>query len=151
MEMVAPSGPVYQAGTLSGNPLAMAAGLATLRALDEPVYEVLERRSARLAQGIIDAAQRYHLPLTINRVGSMLTLFWTKGPVINFLTAKSQDVKRFVRFHALLLERGIYAPSSAFEAWFVSLAHDEAIIEETIEKIADALHVLSRETNHEEA
>jgi len=151
MEMVAPSGPVYQAGTLSGNPLAMAAGLATLRELDEPVYDVLESRAARLAQGILDAAQTYDLPLTLNRVGSMFTLFWTKGPVTDFSSAKKQNVERFVRFHALLLERGIYAPSSAFEAWFVSLAHDEAIIEETIEKIADAMRVLSREADHQEA
>lgn len=150
MEMVAPSGPVYQAGTLSGNPLAMAAGLATLRELDEPVYDVLESRAARLAQGILDAAQTYDLPLTLNRVGSMFTLFWTKGPVTDFSSAKKQNVERFVRFHALLLERGIYAPSSAFEAWFVSLAHDGAIIEETIEKIADAMSILSREAANED-
>ncbi|MBE3593909.1 MAG: glutamate-1-semialdehyde 2,1-aminomutase [Candidatus Carbobacillus altaicus] len=145
MEMVAPSGPVYQAGTLSGNPLAMAAGLATLRALDEAAYETLEERAARLEQGILEAAHQTSLPLTVNRVGSMLTLFWTEGPVVDFASAKTQDVNLFVRFHALLLERGIYAPSSAFEAWFVSLAHDQVIIEETIEKITDAMGVLADE------
>ncbi|PTQ57758.1 MAG: Glutamate-1-semialdehyde aminotransferase [Candidatus Carbobacillus altaicus] len=75
----------------------------------------------------------------------MLTLFWTEGPVVDFASAKTQDVNLFVRFHALLLERGIYAPSSAFEAWFVSLAHDQVIIEETIEKITDAMGVLAGE------
>jgi glutamate-1-semialdehyde 2,1-aminomutase len=134
MELVAPLGPVYQAGTLSGNPLAMAAGLATVRLLREPgVYERLEALSARLAEGLTQAACRAGVPYVANRVGSMLTGFFAPDPVVDYVSAKRSDAQRYARFFHALLERGVYVAPSQFEAGFVSLAHTEADIEATIE------------------
>ncbi|WP_038037383.1 glutamate-1-semialdehyde 2,1-aminomutase [Thermorudis peleae] len=134
MSLVAPSGPVYQAGTLSGNPLAMAAGLATLRLLQEPgLYERLDTLSQRLAEGLRAAAAAASLPITVNQIGSMLTVFFTPGPVVDEASAKRSDTAAFARFHRIMLESGIMLPPSQFEAWFVSLAHTEADIERTIE------------------
>jgi glutamate-1-semialdehyde 2,1-aminomutase len=124
MAKVAPSGPVYQAGTLSGNPVAVAAGLATLKALKKPgTYEALEEKGAWLARELAESAARQGLPLTINRVGSMLTLFFTPGLVRNLAEAQESDLDRFRRFFAGMLEAGVYLPPSQFEAWFISLAH----------------------------
>ncbi|CAM3509810.1 glutamate-1-semialdehyde 2,1-aminomutase [Hydrogenibacillus schlegelii] len=138
LEQVAPSGPVYQAGTLSGNPLAMHAGLATLRKLDAAAYERLEALSRRLADGLAEAARAEGVPLTLNRVGSMLTPFFADGPVTDFASAKRQNEAAFRAFYHALLAEGVYAPPSAYEAWFVSLAHTEAEIDRTIEAAARA-------------
>ncbi|HXH20924.1 MAG TPA: glutamate-1-semialdehyde 2,1-aminomutase [Dehalococcoidia bacterium] len=140
MEMVAPVGPVYQAGTLSGNPLAMAAGLVTLRRLQAPgFHETLERRTARLAGGLDKEARRAEVPLTVNRVGSMLTPFFTPGPVRDYATAKSADTARFAATFQALLDRGIYWPPSQFEAAFVSAAHTDADIDATVSAFGEAL------------
>ncbi|MFD2369902.1 glutamate-1-semialdehyde 2,1-aminomutase [Brevibacillus sp. GCM10020057] len=134
MLQIAPAGPIYQAGTLSGNPLAMAAGLTTLEELKKPgVYERLEKLSARLAEGLADNAAKLGIPHTLNRVGSMVCLFFTDTPVINYETAKTSDLERFSAYFSHLLDDGIMIPPSQFEGMFVSLAHTEDDIERTIE------------------
>lgn len=134
MQQVAPAGPIYQAGTLSGNPLAMAAGLTTLQELRKPgAYERLEKMSARLAEGLADNAKKLGIPHTLNRVGSMVCLFFTETPVINYETAKTSDLERFSAYFSYLLEEGIMIPPSQFEGMFVSLAHTDEDIERTIE------------------
>lgn len=126
MERLAPVGPVYQAGTLSGNPLAMRAGIETLRLLDaEGVYDRLETTSARLSASLVAAAERAGVPLRLQRVGSMLTAFFSSEPIHDYAAARRCDVPRFARFFHAMLRHGIYLPPSAFEAWFVSLAHGE--------------------------
>jgi glutamate-1-semialdehyde 2,1-aminomutase len=126
MRHVAPLGSVYQAGTLSGNPLAVAAGLATLRRLREPgVYERLEALGARLEVGLVEAARRAGVALTVNRVGSMLTAFFCAGPVTDYASARRADTAAYARFFHGLLERGVFVAPSQFEAAFVSLAHTE--------------------------
>mgnify|MGYP000131161227 CR=1 FL=1 len=140
MRLVAPLGPVYQAGTLSGNPVAMACGVTTLRILrDRNPYDRLEELGARLAEGLQEAAEEAGVPVTVNRVGSMLTLFFTEGPVENFDDANRSDKQRFSRFFWAMLERGVYIPPSQFEAWFVSLAHTEEEIDRTVEAAREAL------------
>ena len=133
MDYIAPLGPVYQAGTLSGNPLAVSAGLAALRRLKSPdSYHQLEARATRLGDGLLQAVREAGVPAEINRCGSMLTLFFTDLPVTDYSTAKRSNTARFGRFHRALLARGVYWPPSQFEAAFVSLAHTEADIEETL-------------------
>jgi len=134
MAQVAPEGPVYQAGTLSGNPLAMAAGLATLRILQaEPeIYERLENYGAHLQDGLDEALNAAGVPHTINRVGSMLTVFFTEEPVRGFDDAAATDTETFKRFFHSLLQGGVYWPPSAFESAFVSAAHGEEDLEKTI-------------------
>ncbi len=133
MEMISPSGPVYQAGTLSGNPLAMAAGKATLGLVaDEAPYERLEETSARLEEGLREAASVAGVRVTTSRVGSMLTVFFTDRQVRNYEDAKTSDKERFGRFHAAMLEQGVYLPPSQYEAWFVSLAHSHEDVERTL-------------------
>jgi len=140
MEMMAPSGPIYQAGTLSGNPLAMAAGLATLKLLGEPgAYETLEKRSARLAEGLAANARECGVPLTINRVGSMVCPFFTDRPVTDYASARTSDLRLFSRYYANMLDEGICLPPSQFEGMFVSLAHSDEDIERTIEAHRSAL------------
>ena len=145
MSEIAPEGPVYQAGTLSGNPVAMAAGLATLKCLHQPgFYESLEARSAMLAQGLREAASQAGLPVVTNRVGSMLGLFFTDQPVSNFAEAQKSDVSLFARYYKEMLQRGIYLAPSQYEAAFVSGAHSEADIETTIQaagKVFEALEI----------
>jgi glutamate-1-semialdehyde 2,1-aminomutase len=137
MEMVSPLGPVYQAGTLSGNPLAMAAGLATLRLLTEPgVYDHLERLSARLVDGLGEAAREAGVAYTANRVGSMFTGFFTSGPVTDYASARRSSTRRYARFFHAMLERGVYLAPSQFEAGFMSLAHAEADVEATLKAAA---------------
>jgi glutamate-1-semialdehyde 2,1-aminomutase len=132
MQRVAPLGPVYQAGTLSGNPLAMAAGLSTLALLREPgFYERLERRAAELEAILVDEAQAAGVALRVQRVGSMLTPFFRSGEVRNFADASGSDMKRFARWHAAMLDHGVYWPPSQYEAGFVSAAHDDAALERT--------------------
>lgn len=134
MEMMAPAGSVYQAGTLSGNPLAMAAGIATLRVLARPgVYDELERISALLAAGIADAAQCAGAPVSFNRIGSMLCTFFSPEPVVDFRTALQSDTERYAEFFHRLLAEGIYIAPAQFEAMFVSTAHIESDIEYTVE------------------
>jgi glutamate-1-semialdehyde 2,1-aminomutase len=125
MEQVAPAGPVYQAGTLSGNPLAVAAGTATLEALDAAVYQQLERAGRRVAAAIQAAAAAANVPVSVNRVGSMLTPFFTDQPVRDYETAKRADAALFAVWFRRLLRNGISLPPSQFEASFVSTAHDE--------------------------
>jgi glutamate-1-semialdehyde 2,1-aminomutase len=135
MAQMAPLGPVYQAGTLSGNPVAVAAGLAALEELQKGnVYDDLERKSAWLAQELNDAAAGAGLPLTINRVGSMLTVFFTPGPVTGLAEAKQSEIETFARFFQGMLQQGVYLPPSQFEAWFVSTAHTDADLEMTAAK-----------------
>lgn len=130
MEHVAPLGKVYQAGTLSGNPLAVTAGLTMLTALAEPeVYRRLETLGARLQSGLEAAAREAGVPLVVNRVGSMLTAFFTDQPVIDFRSAKRSDTARYARFFHGMLARGVFLAASQFEAAFVSLAHSEADID----------------------
>ena len=117
MSQVAPEGPVYQAGTLSGNPLAVAAGLATLRALGEPgVYERLEQTSAEVERILVTEARAAGIPFTLNRVGSMWTLFFCEGPVFDYKSAKRADTGRFARFFHAMLQEGVYLPPSQFES-----------------------------------
>ncbi|HZR47266.1 MAG TPA: glutamate-1-semialdehyde 2,1-aminomutase [Candidatus Manganitrophaceae bacterium] len=133
MDQIAPAGPIYQAGTLSGNPLAMAAGIATLRLLQAPgVYEKLEERSAALAEGLADAARRANVPIQMNRVGSQMTLFFNKNKVGEYESALQSDRDRFGKFFLALLEKGIYLPPSQFEAFFLSTAHNAADIDKTV-------------------
>ena len=125
MEQVAPAGPVYQAGTLSGNPLAVAAGLATLEALDDRVYRRLEATGRRVAGALASAAAAAGLPLTVNRVGSMLTAFFASGAVTDYDTAKQADTVQFAAWFRRLLAQGVLIPPSQFEAAFLSTAHDD--------------------------
>lgn len=137
MDKVSPNGPVYQAGTLSGNPLAATAGYITLRRVQEKgFYEELERKSARLEQGFNEIIQTNSLPMTINRVGSMMTVFFTQQKVVDFESAKSCDTERFAAYFRQMLDRGIFLPPSQFEALFVSIAHSVEDIERTIEHAA---------------
>jgi len=134
MDYLAPLGPVYQAGTLSGNPLAVSAGLAILKLLKElKPYRELDRRSARLEQGLRNAASEAGIPAVVNRVGSMLTGFFTKDSVSDWSTAKLSDTELYSRFFRNMLESGVYLAPSQFECAFVSMAHDEEHIEKTIE------------------
>ncbi len=137
MEAVAPAGDVYQAGTLSGNPLAVAAGLATLSQLDAAAYERLAALTERLAAGLVSlAAER---PLQVASAPGLLTLFFSPDPVRDFAAAAACDLEAHARFCREMLERGFYPPPSQFEAWFVSLAHDEDAIDRTLEAAADSL------------
>lgn len=133
MERIAPSGPIYQAGTLSGNPLAMAAGYTTLKLLTPELYTELDRKAARLEQGFMDNIARLGAPLSINRIGSMVCPFFTKGPVTNYETARSSDLELFKRYFAAMLDLGISLAPSQFEGMFVSAAHTDEDIEATIE------------------
>ncbi|MBA3784965.1 MAG: glutamate-1-semialdehyde 2,1-aminomutase, partial [Acidobacteria bacterium] len=141
MRMIAPSGAVYQAGTLSGNPLAMTAGFETLSIIEETpnFYARLEEKSAYLADGISDAARKLNLNYNLNRVGSMLTLFFTDQSVVDFDTAKLSDTKKFADYFNQMLESGIYLPPSQFEAWFVSIAHTKSDLDKTINATYEAL------------
>jgi glutamate-1-semialdehyde 2,1-aminomutase len=132
MERIAPAGPVYQAGTLSGNPMAMAAGKATLSQLDAKAYERLEETSARLAEGLADAARSAGVPVQVNRVGSMFTVFFSPVPVFDAKSARACDTKRFARFFHSMLEAGVYLPPSQFESAFVSVAHSDDDVEQTL-------------------
>lgn len=146
MSQVAPEGPVYQAGTLSGNPLAVAAGIKTLDLVAQPgFYEELEAHSAELAAGLTHAASEARVPLVVNRVGSMLTAFFTAAPVTDYASAKRSDTAAFGRFFRVLLEAGVYWPPSQFEAAFVSSAHRAEDIAQTIEVAREAFQEITRE------
>jgi glutamate-1-semialdehyde 2,1-aminomutase len=139
MKWVAPEGQVYQAGTLSGNPLAVSAGIAMLKALKKPgTYSKLERTTADLVSGLHKAAEAAGVPVQINSIGSMFTVFFTIAPVRDFQSAKASDAARYSRFFHSLLQRGIYFPPSQFETCFVSLAHTQKDIRETIHAAKEA-------------
>jgi len=141
MEMVAPAGPVYQAGTLSGNPLAVAAGLAALRRLEtENPFPKLEKLGSRLEKGLNDTIAKSGMPARVNRMGSMFTVFFTEENVTDFDSAKSCDVNRFNGWFHSMLSQGIYLPPSQFEAAFISAAHTEDDIDRTIASAGRALH-----------
>jgi glutamate-1-semialdehyde 2,1-aminomutase len=139
MERVAPAGDVYQAGTLSGNPLATAAGLATLALLDADAYARLDAVSATLAGGLRDAADVAGVPVHVSRTTGLLTLFFRDGPVSDYAGAQAADADRYASFCRTMLERGVYLPPSQFEAWFPSLAHTDEQIERTIAAAGEAL------------
>jgi glutamate-1-semialdehyde 2,1-aminomutase len=139
MEKVAPLGGVYQAGTLSGNPLAMTAGLATLDLLkSKKTYQDLEKKTSYLTEAISNSAEEKGIPISINRAVGMFTLFFTEGPVRDYRTAKTSNTKRFAQFFIEMMEQGIYLPPSQFEAWFVSLAHTQRDLNQTIEACESA-------------
>ncbi|MSP23567.1 MAG: glutamate-1-semialdehyde-2,1-aminomutase [Myxococcales bacterium] len=139
MSCVAPLGPVYQAGTLSGNPVAVSAGIATLERLDAALYERLETLGARLEAGLAGAAAQTGVSACVQRVGAMITLFFTRGPVLNFDDAARQDAGLFAKFHRGLLARGIYWPASMYEAAFFGACHTADDIDRTITAATDAL------------
>lgn len=140
MGNVAPLGGVYQAGTLSGNPVAMAAGIATLQILKtKKVYRDLEKKTFYLAEKIGESAEERGIPVSINHTTGMLTLFFTEGPVKDYATAKKSDTRRFAQFFIAMMEQGIYLPPSQFEAWFISLAHTQKDLDRTIEACDKAL------------
>jgi glutamate-1-semialdehyde 2,1-aminomutase len=143
MECVAPAGPVYQAGTLSGNPIAMTAGLATINALDDAAYRQLEERGAQLEEGLRAALEETGEPARLHRVGSIWTLFFSDAPVVDYASAKQSDTKAFATFFHAMLERGIYLPPSQFEAAFISLAHSADDIRNTIEAVREALQCVA--------
>jgi glutamate-1-semialdehyde 2,1-aminomutase len=139
MRHIAPAGPIYQAGTLSGNPLSMTAGLVTLRRLrDQSIYERLERATARLCEGLSAAAEDAGIKTVTNRVGSMWTTFFNHEPVIDWTTANKSDRQIFGRFFHAMLDEGVYLAPSQFEAGFVSIAHDAEIIDATISAVRKA-------------
>ncbi|NPA39294.1 MAG: glutamate-1-semialdehyde 2,1-aminomutase [Thermodesulfobacteria bacterium] len=140
MSLIAPEGPVYQAGTLSGNPIAVAAGLATIKELKKPgTYERLEALTSMLEEGIKDVLKKLGLSYKTTRVASMFTLFFTEKEIENFQSVSSCDTDKFAYFWQAMLKRGVYLPPSQFEAWFVSLAHTEKEIETTINAVYEAL------------
>jgi glutamate-1-semialdehyde 2,1-aminomutase len=140
MDHLAPDGGVYQAGTLSGNPVAMAAGLATLAVLRRPkTYDRLEELGARLGDGLVEAAAKAGIPVCVNRVGSAMTMFFCDGPVTNYDQAKTADTERFGRWFRGMRERGIFLAPSQFETLLVSLAHSESEIDELLAKAAETL------------
>lgn len=145
MQSVAPLGPVYQAGTLSGNPVAVTAGLKTLEILerDNP-YPELERKTRQLTEAIADAAKEVGIPVQINQIASMFTVFFTDQPVTDYASAKRSDTQRYARFFHALLERGVYFPPSQFEAAFVSIAHDDEALTVTQEAVKFAMRTLAQ-------
>jgi glutamate-1-semialdehyde 2,1-aminomutase len=145
MALVSPSGPVYQAGTLSGNPLAMTAGLWSLNRLSPALYRSLASLGGRLAAGLADAAREAGVALQVNGFGSVLTPFFTDGPVRDFASATSANTQRYSTFFRGMLMRGVYPPPSQFEAWFLSAAHTEKDVDKTIRVARDAMRDVARD------
>ena len=147
MESMAPDGNIYQAGTLSGNPLAMSAGLATLKALQKgDIYQELEEKGRSLFSGLEETARSAGLKVVVNRIGSMGSLFFTGDPVTDFASAKSSNGDTFKGFYSSMLDQGIYLAPSPFEAWFVSSAHDEESIQKTIDSAARGFGAIQGKT-----
>ncbi|MCH2108354.1 MAG: glutamate-1-semialdehyde 2,1-aminomutase, partial [Polyangiaceae bacterium] len=142
MEKIAPLGPVYQAGTLSGNPLSVAAARTTLACMGAEEYATLERRGAQLEAGLVEVAGQSKEDICIQRVGSMITLFFAKGPILNWIDSSATDKEKFAAFHQGMLAKGIYWPPSAFEAAFLSVAHSKEDIDQTIEAAGKTLNSL---------
>ncbi|MDQ0339479.1 glutamate-1-semialdehyde 2,1-aminomutase [Caldalkalibacillus uzonensis] len=145
MDQVAPVGPIYQAGTLSGNPLAMTAGYETLSLMTRERYEELEEKGAYLAEGLRRNAEKHGIPCTINRAGSMVGFFFTEGPVTNFEQAARSDLNRFARYFQLMVEQGVYIPPSQFEGMFISIVHTKEDLDRTIAACDKALATLVKE------
>jgi len=145
MDLVSPAGPVYQAGTLSGNPLAMAAGLWSLKQLTPTLYASLRALGARLAAGFADGAREAGVPLQVNTVGSLLTPFFTAQPVRDFRSATGADTDRYAAFFREMLARGIYPPPSQFEAWFLSAAHTTSDVDRTIAAAKASFAAIARQ------
>jgi glutamate-1-semialdehyde 2,1-aminomutase len=144
MNHIAPLGPVYQAGTLAGNPLAMSAGIATLKELQNPgLYERIKAFNQKLGEGLRKALSETGITAQINSAGSLSTVFFTSNPVTNYAQAKSSDTKLYARFFREMLQRGIFLAPSQFEAAFVSASHTEADIDRTISAAADSLKAIS--------
>ncbi len=139
MELLAPSGPVYQAGTLSGNPLAMGCGLATLNLLTDEAYARLEESSKSIEETLVEETRRNNIPAQIPRKGSMATLFFSEVPVKNFTGAQNADHRKFAKFFRSMFDNGVLLPPSGYESWFVSLAHDENALDLTTEAIKKSL------------
>lgn len=145
MEKIAPLGPVYQAGTLSGNPVAMAAGSAVIQTLKEKnPYELLSKTTADVAAHIRSEAKKKKVPVQVNQIGSMFTVFFTENPVVNYLSALDSDTKAYAVFFQALLDRGVYMPPSQFEACFVSTAHDQKIMTQAKTAFTEALAEVAR-------
>jgi glutamate-1-semialdehyde 2,1-aminomutase len=144
MDLVAPAGPVYQAGTLSGNPVAMTAGLWALKRLTPKLYKQLGRLGALLAGGLADAARAARVPLQVNAFGSVVTPFFTSQPVRDYASAVSADTAAYARFFRGMLARGVYPPPSQFEAWFLSAAHTERDIRNTLAAASAAMRDVAR-------
>ena len=146
MQWVAPAGPMYQAGTLSGNPLAMTAGIETLKELQKPsTWQQLESRAARLEDGLRSTAEEAGVPTVFQRVGTMFTTFFVDQPVKNWATAKQADTKKYAAFFNTMLENGVYLAPSQFEAGFLSIAHGEAEIEDTLQAARMAFNAVARQ------
>ncbi|CQR48042.1 Glutamate-1-semialdehyde 2,1-aminomutase [Paraliobacillus sp. PM-2] len=145
MEKVAPTGNIYQAGTLSGNPLAMTAGLETLKAMDKSAYQKLNQKVDRLIEGFMQAAEDFQLDLQVNRAGSMVGFFFNDQPVVNYEIASKSDVKRFASYYRQMIEQGVFLPPSQFEGVFLSTAHTDEDIEETIKAVRTAFEYISKE------
>ncbi|MCL4235182.1 MAG: glutamate-1-semialdehyde 2,1-aminomutase [Deltaproteobacteria bacterium] len=143
MDHVSPLGPVYQAGTLSGNPVAMAAGIAMLTHLDQPIYDKLAHLGGRLEAGLVEASRAAGVPVCVNRVGSMLTVFFQAGPVVDLASAKKSDTARFGRWFHALLDAGVYWPPSQFEAAFISAAHSDEDVDQTVAVAAEAFRAVA--------
>lgn len=144
MEQIAPSGPIYQAGTLSGNPLAMTAGYETLSRLDKSSYEYFKKLGDQLDSGFREAATKYNIPHTVNRAGSMIGFFFTNEDVIDFETAKTSDLQLFAEYFKLMAEEGIFLPPSQFEGLFISTAHTEEHIAKTVAAFHSVFEKLAR-------
>ena len=144
MDMVAPAGPVYQAGTLSGNPLAMTAGLWALKRLTPKIYKDLARRGALLAAGFADAAREANVPLQVNAFGSLVTPFFTSAPVRDFTSALAANTGAYATFFQGMLMRGVYGPPSQFEAWFLSAAHTDRDIAKTVSAARGAMREVAQ-------
>jgi glutamate-1-semialdehyde 2,1-aminomutase len=139
MELVSPAGPVYQAGTLSGNPLAMTAGIWCLDHLSPKLYRNLAALGTRLAAGLADAARSAGVPLQVNAFGSLLTPFFTDQPVRDYASATRSNTAAYAKFFRGMLERGVYPPPSQFEAWFLSAAHTTKDVDRTIAAAREAM------------
>jgi glutamate-1-semialdehyde 2,1-aminomutase len=142
MALVAPEGPMYQAGTLSGNPLATAAGLATLALLDDAAYAHLDRVAGTLAGGLQAAFDEAGAPARVQRAGNLFSVFMTRDDVVDYDTARKQDISAYARFFHAMLDRGVYLPPSAFEAWFVSITHGDAEVEHVLDAARQAARTL---------
>lgn len=142
MENIAPAGNIYQAGTLSGNPLAMTAGYETLKALTPEIYEAISKKVDRLAEGFKEASEKYGIPLQINRAGSMFGVFFTDQPVVDFASASSSNLKQFNAYYRSMIESGVFLPPSQFEGLFLSAAHSDEDIEKTIDAVHTAFQSL---------
>jgi glutamate-1-semialdehyde 2,1-aminomutase len=149
MGMISPLGPVYQAGTLSGNPIAVAAGKSTLSALKSSIYDDLDQRGREFQDGVVKAAAKYRIPMTLNRVGSMWTIFFTEGPVTDYESAKESIASIFNRFFNMMLAEGVYLPPSQFETAFFSAAHAKKDIAQIVERTERTFKRISKELDDE--